>query len=63
VLVADNNGIDRGLENRPVSALVFLQFLLDGRAILALMPQVSQERRNGKAERQRGEAANQWQAG
>ena len=43
VLVTDDDGVDRGLEDRPIAAFAFVQLLFDRRASLALAPQPDDE--------------------
>ena len=58
VLVADDDRVDRGLEDRPIPALALPQLQLDGRAPDALISKPDDEKSHQKAEHRRGGGGN-----
>jgi len=50
VLVADDDRVDRRLEDRPIPALAFPELLFDGRASAALVPKPKDEEPGHNAE-------------
>jgi hypothetical protein len=59
VLVADDDRVDRRLEDRPIPALAFPEFPFDGRASAVLVPKPENEEPGHKAERRPGSGTHQ----